>query len=246
MKKTLLLIAVALISLSNINAQKVWNFSNAPFGATPTVVFTSTFTNDALTVGTDGTALFALDASGKTIDGTSYTYRLKTGGGGAPVAPSKIPVTRYLSFNVSGNSTINVGMMSSSSSATRTLIVVNADQSVLDSIVNVSGTAAATYTYNYTGAASTIYLYSRASGINYYYLSATNVVLASVNQVLADKGVAFNGKEITNNNSLDIEVYDVTGKRVASSKTAISTSNFQKGIYLVRAAGIAQTLKFSI
>ncbi|MFT3751606.1 MAG: hypothetical protein QM800_01600 [Paludibacter sp.] len=109
-------------------AQTVWNFSNAPFGATPTVVFTSTFTNDGLTVGTDGTALFAVTANSKTIDGTAYTYRLQTGGGGAPVAPSKIPTTRYLSFSINGASTINVGMISSSSSATRTLIIVNADQ----------------------------------------------------------------------------------------------------------------------
>jgi hypothetical protein len=246
MRKTLLSLAIAILSVVAVNAQTVWNFSNAPFGATPTVTFTSTFTNAALTVGTDGISMFAVDASAKTIDGTAYTYRLKTGGGGAPVAPSKIPTTRYLSLNVSGTSTINVGMISSSSSATRTLIIVNADQSVLDSIVNVSGSTATTYTYNYTGAASTIYLYSRTSGINYYYLSATNVVLAGVNQVLADKGISFNGSEIKNDNHLDIEVYNVLGKKVAASKVEISTGNFHKGVYMVRVAGTTQSLKFVI
>jgi len=246
MKKTLLFATALMLCSVAINAQKVWNFSLAPYGATPTVVFTSTFTNDALTVGTDGTALFAVTANTKTIDGTTYTYRLQTGGGGAPVAPSKIPVTRYLSFNVSGASTINIGMMSSSSSATRTLIIVNSDQSVIDSIVSISGTAAATYTYNYTGAASTVYLYSRASGINYYYVSATNVVLSGVNQVLADKGISYNGTEISNTNGLDIEVYNVVGKKVAASKTSIQTAGLSKGIYVVRAAGINETLKFRI
>ena len=248
MKKTLLIIAVVLLTAVSLSAQTVWNFSNAPFGATPTVAFASTFTTpDGLTVGTDGTVLWTgLTASAKTIDGTAYTIRLQTGGGGAPVAPSKIPTTRYLSFHVSGASTINVGMMSSSSSATRTLIVVNADQSVIDSVVNISGTAASTYTYNYTGSASTIYLYSRASGINYYYLSATNVVLAGVNQILNDKGIAYNGSEITNKNALQLDVYNVLGKKVASANTAISTSNFAKGIYIVRVAGVSGSLKFSI
>jgi len=247
MKKTLLFTAVVLLTTVSLNAQTVWNFSNAPFGTTPTVSFASTFTTtDGLTVGTDGTVLWTgLSANTKTIDGTTYTIRLQTGGGGAPVAPSKIPTTRYLSFNVSGASTIKVGMVSSSSSATRTLIVVNADQSVIDSVVNISGAAAATYTYNYTGAASTVYLYSRASGINYYYLSATNVVIAGVNKVLDDKGVAFNGSEITNNNALQLDVYNVIGKKVASANTAISTSNLAKGIYIVRAAGMSETLKFS-
>jgi hypothetical protein len=246
MKKTLLFATALMLCSVAINAQKVWNFSLAPYGATPTVVFTSTFTNDALTVATDGTAMFAVTANAKTIDGTAYSYRLQTGGGGAPVSPSKIPTTRYLSFNVSGASTINVGMISSSSSATRTLIVVNADQSILDSIVNISGTAAATYTYNYTGSASTIYLYSRASGINYYYVSATNVVLTGVNQVLSDKGISYNGSEISNKNGLELEVYNVIGKKVASSKTAIPTVNLQKGVYVVRAVGTSATLKFSI
>jgi len=247
MKRTLLFTAIACMTVFGVNAQTVWNFSNAPFGATPTVVFTSTFTTpDGLTVGTDGTNLFTLEANGKTIDGVAYTQRLKTGGSCSPVAPSKIPVTRYLAFDVSGPSTINIGMISSSSGATRTLIVVNANESVLDSVVNISGTTASTYTYNYTGAASKIYLYSRSSGINYYYLSATSVVITSLNQILTDKGVSFNGSEICNTKGLSLEVYNVLCKRVASSMTSIPTANFQKGIYIVRASGMNNSLKICI
>jgi len=248
MKKTLLFTAIACMTVFGVNAQTVWNFSNVPFGATPTVVFTSTFTTpDGLTVGTDGTTNWTgLTANTKTIDGVTYTIRLQTGGGGSPVAPSKIPVTRYLAINVSGPSTINIGMISSSSGASRTLIVVNANESVLDSVVNISGATASTYTYNYTGAASKIYLYSRASGINYYYLSATSVVITSLNQILTDKGVSFNGSEICNTKGLSLEVYNVLGKRVASSMTSIPTVNFQKGIYIVRASGMNNSLKICI
>lgn len=244
MKKTLLL-AVALVATITISAQKVWNFSNAPYGATPTVVFTSTFTNDDLTVGTDGTALFALTANNKTIDAVAYTYRLQTGGGGAPVAPSKIPTTRFLKFNVSGASTINIGMISSSSSATRTLIIVNSNESVLDSIVNISGSTAATYTYNYTGAASSIYLYSRASGINYYYLSATNVVAPSgIASTFADKGISIQGNEVLNANNSKIEIYNVLGKKVLVSTENVSFEKFEKGMYVVRTEGVKEALKF--
>ncbi len=246
MKKTLLLTTVAILSGIAIQAQTVWNFSNAPFGASPSVTFTSTFTTtDGLTVGTDGTALFSLTSNSKTIDGTAYTYRLQTGGGGANVAPSFIPTTRYLSFNVSGGCTINVGMISSNSSSVRTLIIVNADQSVVDSIPNVIGSSAATYTYNYTGKASKLYLYSRSSGINFYYLSATNVV-TSVRNILASKGVSFDGTEIINSKSLPIEVYNLLGKKMVSANTSISTKNFQRGIYIVRVKGADDALKICL
>lgn len=256
MKKTLLLSAFAFIAILGLNAQTVWNFSNAPFGAvgaaggTAVIPLTANYTTpDGLTLGTDGTVLWTgLTASAKTIGTTSYTYRLQTGGGGANVLPSYLPVTRYLKFNVSGPSTFSIGMLSSSSTATRTLIVVNADQSVVDSIVNISGTTAAAYTYNYTGAASTIYLYSRASGLNYYFLSATNVVTttSAVAEVLSDKGVSFNGTEILNTKGLSLEVYSVLGKKVATSMTNIPTANFQKGVYIVRVSGLSGSLKICI
>ena len=248
MKKTLLF-ATFIVATIALNAQTVWNFSNAPFGASPTVSFASTFTTaDGLTVGTDGAVLWTgLSANNKTIDGVSYTVRLQTGGGGAPVAPSKIPTTRYLSFNVNGASTISVGMISSSSSATRTLIIVNEAQTVLDSIINISGSTAATYTYSYTGGATKLYLYSRSSGINYYYVSATNVVVAtSVKEIFASKGIVISNSEIRNSNKAALEVYSVTGKRVASSKENISLNGFSKGIYIVREVASGQSLKFTI
>jgi len=171
-----------------LNALTVWNFSIAPFGSTgatggsAVIDKTKNYTTaDGLTMGTDGLVLWTgLTASAKTIDSTTYSYRLQSGGGGAPITPSMIPTTRYLAFNVSGASTIKIGMISSSSTATRSLVIVNAEQTVIDSITNISGTIAATYTYNYTGGASKIYIYSKVSGINFYYLSATNVVTGPV------------------------------------------------------------------
>lgn len=209
MKKNLLIyIALATLSVTGF-AQTVWNFSNDPFGVngatggSAPIDFNKNYTTaDGLLVATNGTALWGLTANNKTIDGTSYTYRLQSGGGGAAVAPSKIPTTRYLKFNVSGTSTINVGMISSNSTTTRTLIIVNQDESVVDSIVNIGGATAATYTYNYPGPASSLYLYSRTSGINFYYVSATNVVLTGTNDINANKVVK------------SVQLYDATGKKL--------------------------------
>jgi hypothetical protein len=67
-----------------------------------------------------------------------------------------------------------------------------------------------------------------------------------INQVLSDKGISFNGTEIVNTKGLPIEVYNVLGKRMVSSITSISTANFQKGVYIVRATGINGSLKICI
>ena len=264
MKKTLLISAMAFIAIIGLNAQTVWNFSLAPYGAagatggSAVIDFTKDYVtaDSLLVIGTNGTVNWTgLTTNAKTIDGTAYSYRLQTGGGGSPTAPSKIPVTRYLLFTVSGPSVIKVGMMSSSSTATRTLIVVNADESLVDSVVNISGTAAATYTYNYSGKAGKVYLYSRASGINYYYLSVTNVVKTSkpflplgtgLNSALTEKTITFNGSEVINPKGLNIEIYNMLGKRVATSNTNIATKSFQKGIYVVRVNGTNESLKISI
>jgi hypothetical protein len=249
MKKTLLLFALAIVA-TGVFAQKVWNFSVDPFGAngmagaSAPINFTANFTYDGLTAGTDGTAMFTLTANAKTIDGTAYTHRLQTGGGGGAVAPSKIPVTRYLSFYVSGASTIKIGAISSNSAQSRTLIIVNEDQSVIDSIVNVIGSAAATYTYEYKGGASKIYIYSRASGVNYYYLSATNVV-SSVNNVFADKGIFFNGKVVENSKQLSMEIFDVVGKKLGTTNQNFNMQNLPNGIYMVKAEGVDGAMKFT-
>ncbi len=254
---------MAFMAIVALNAQTVWNFSNAPFGAnaiaggSAAIDFTKNYvtTDSLLVIGSATATPFAIDANAKTIDGTSYSYRLKTGGGGAPVSPSKVPTTRYLLFTVSGASTISAGMISSSSSATRTLIIVNEDQSLLDSVVNIGGATATTYTYNYTGKAGKVYLYSRASGINYYYLSVTNVVKTSqpfipvstgLNSTITEKIVTFNGSEVLNPKGVNLEVYNMLGKKVATSKTNISTTNFQKGIYVVRASGSNDSMKIII
>jgi hypothetical protein len=91
-------------------------------------------------------------------------------------------------------------------------------------------------------AAGTIVL-NPNNGIYYGFIQFD--VTTGVSQILADKGITYNGSEISNKNGLDIEVYNIIGKRINSSKTAISTSDLAKGVYVVRVVGLNETLKFS-
>ncbi len=252
MKKTLLFaFAIALSStfVSGQGVSKTWNFSNSPFGATPTVSFASTFTHDMMVFATDGTAQWSLDANNKTLSEIAYTHRLKSGGGGAPAVDSNIPTTRYLAINVGGNSTIKFGMMSSSSSAERALRIVNEAGELLTTITGIGGAAIAEYTYEYVGAPTKLYFYSEASGINFYVISATNVVApatSSTNNTFKNNEVYFNGTEIVNSKNIALEVFNVLGKRVLTSSSNISTRELSQGIYIIRAEGSKEVLKIKI
>jgi len=256
MKKTVLFLAVAFLAIG-MNAQKVWNFSNTPFGtAVPT--YTTTTIADGLKIMAADLTTVIVDANGKknlTASAASFTHRIKMGGSGAPdrlTAPN-MPTTRALVFNVSGPGLIKICCLSSSSSAARKITITNGTDSLgffdapgtyTDAETNTVGLQ----TFNYTGGAATLYLYSPSSGVNIYYLEATTYSGApsKVNTPLADSGLKINTHEIYNPKNLAIEVYSILGKKLANSTTNISTKNFQKGIYFVRIAGTNEALKFSI
>lgn len=260
-----------------INAQTttIWNFgadaTNFPASSglaagtgTPISVPGGTRTVLGLTASAGLAAsanMAAINASTKTftdVNNTVYNFtnRFQFNGGGysgaadTQTSPTAFtPIQRYLSFQVSGNSTIYAIGISGSSSATnpRTIFVTDGSSLIGSLIFPALATTLSDATVTYTGPATTLYMFCNAS-CNLYYLSATNVVVqtTAVNQVLSDKGVSFNGTEISNIKGLALEVYSVLGKRVASSMTSISTANFQKGIYIVRAAGSNDSLKICI
>ena len=199
----------------------------------------------------------AVNASAKTItDATSYTFnfvnRFQFNGGGytgaavGDLIPTvNKPVQRYISFEVAGNSTVRAIGITGSNNTVRRVFVT--DGTNLVGTFKYYGTALVDSTVTYTGPATTLYMYC-SSSCNMYYLSATNyvAVVTSVNKVLTEKGVSFNGAEILNTKGLSLEVYNVLGKKVAGSLTSIPTTNFQKGVYIVRAAGLNDSLKICI
>jgi len=171
MKKIFTLLIAGLALTANVNAQD-WNFSSADFNALGTIGATTTV--QGLTIYSIVDTSVTVDANNKTEGGVSYTYRLKLGGTGNFNAEGK-PVSRVLTFPVTGNVQITVKAMASSSSATdRTLNVKAASGEVIGAF-NVLGSTLSAQTYNYTGGANTIYVYSINSGINLYHLMVTGV-----------------------------------------------------------------------
>lgn len=210
--KKILLFALVLISLNGFaQTAKTWNFSEAPFGADGMtgINFTQTNVIDGLTIGSTADNPFAIDANNKTLGDIKYTHRLKTGGGGAPAEGSLIPTTRYLKIDVAGNSTINIAMMSSSSSANRIMVVVNSDETYSATIPDVLGASIANYTHEYTGGPTSLYFYSQSSGINFYSFSATNLATSSVNTIDANKTI------------VSEKFYDVLGREIQKNSKGL-------------------------
>lgn len=261
MRKTLLLTALVAIAIFSINAQganKVWNFgSNTTlFPLSSGIAAGSTVIVDGLsiTAGTSPANMGAITGSVKTFTSQSlgelsFANRFQFNGGGytgsstADAVPTvNMPTQRYLSIAVGGNSTLYCIGITGSNDSDRKIFVT--DGTNLVGTMSFGGRDLMDYTINYTGSATTLYIYCNAA-CNLYYLSATNVVTSSVNPILADKGISYNGNEIVNRDKIAIEIYDVLGKRVAASNNNISVTNYDKGVYFVRAAGSKETLKFN-
>ena len=167
MKKIFTLIASVIVAMSvNAQEQKVWNFSDWE-----ETTFNAVTTIDGLTVMANEESTVVVDGNKKTIEGANNTYkctkRLKLGGTGSAEA-------RNLNFEVTGPCTINVGLISSSSSADRTLNVATGTFDNVVANLQAVGSPAQEQTYKYeSNEPTTVYLYSPSSGVNIYYIEVT-------------------------------------------------------------------------
>ena len=138
--------------------------------------------------------------------------------------------------------TINVAKSASGTAATFSAVGANASGSNPTTITSQSS-----YTnLVFYATASGVTITETTGGFCMKNLNMPAFTVSSVNSVLSDKGISFNGTEILNSKGLLIEVYNISGKRVASATTSISTANFQKGVYIVRVAGSDKSLKISL
>ena len=143
---------------------KLWNMSDAAFNSLGTI--SSQTTIDGLTIYATSAKNVVIDASSQTIDGLSFTHRLKLSGTGASDA-------RMLSFQVDGDCDIDVYLMSASSSADRTLNIDKGSFGNSWKTIPALGSSATKGTVHYTGGAATMYLYSPSSGVNIYAIRVT-------------------------------------------------------------------------
>lgn len=143
-----------------------WNISSAEFNALGEI--NATVTVNGLTIHAKADKTVVVEPNAKTLDGMEFTTRMKLGGAGSLVPGAE---ARVLSFDVTGNATISVAAISSSSSADRELLFIN---SAGDTIATkpVLGASISMVTFDYVGDATTINIASKTSGINVYYLKS--------------------------------------------------------------------------
>ncbi len=167
MKKFLFVLSCCLF-ITLFSSAKEWNISSDAFKALGNI--TATTTIDGLTIYAAADKAVAVDESAKAINGIDFTHRLKLGGAGTLNA--NVPVSRVLSFDVTGPLTISIALQSSSSSADRELCLVSSVTGDTLHIFPAPGAAASWAEYSYTGGAQSLYLLSKSAGINIYYLKA--------------------------------------------------------------------------
>lgn len=194
----------------NAQEQKVWNFSD--WEAT---TFNAVTTIDGLTVMANEESTVVIDGNNKTIEGANNTYkctqRLKLGGTGSAEA-------RNLNFEVTGPCTINVGLISSSSSADRTLNVATGTFDNVVASLQAVGSPAQEQTYKYeSNEPTTVYLYSPSSGVNIYYIEVT-YTSTNINNAIVEQG---------NENA---PVYNLAGQRVNKDSKGVLIQNGKKFI----------------
>ena len=111
-------------------------------------------------------APMVVDASKKSLDGYSFTHRLKTRNVGSTYS-------RHVWFDVKGDCTIDFYIASPSGSEEhKAHIAVGAYDNVAATVPTVAGSPAK-QTYTYTGGVNRIYLYGADSGVNIYGIKLT-------------------------------------------------------------------------
>ena len=136
-----------------------WNFSTSEFNALGEM--TSTQTIKGLTITASSSKTVTVDESATSIDGYTFTHRLKTGGSGNKDY-------RSLSFSVTGKCTIEVFCCSANSSTERTINVYTGSYGGTVLTTLPAATSAAKQSFEYTGGATTIHMGSANSGVNFY------------------------------------------------------------------------------
>ena len=183
MKKALLLITVTILLAIGLQAQE-WSFGNDPvnfpINAGIPAGTTVTINGLAITAGTSPTNMGQVEASSKTFGATTYQNRFKFNGGGysgaaaTDVTPTvNMPTQRYISFPVSGNSTIRVHGLTGSNGSDRKLFITNGTNFI--GSIDMLGTALTEEkTFTYTGPAATLYMFCNAA-INLYNLKVSAI-----------------------------------------------------------------------
>ncbi|MCU4177259.1 hypothetical protein [Carboxylicivirga sp. N1Y90] len=208
MKKVYTLLS-ALFVMGIVTGQ-VWNVSSDAFNALGTITTETSVSGFTIYAAADKTVI--IEENSKSMDGIDFTHRMKLGGSGS-WTDATTPYGRVLGFDVTGSCTITVYGMSSSSSATRELVVAYGDKDTELGRLITGGAVIDKGVFSHTGGATNFYLYSASSGFNVYMVSvdyASSIEIKDVNKNVVRK-----------------EYYNVNGVNVGNNFNALS-----KGVYI--------------
>lgn len=199
---------LSLISAGSLFSQQEWNISSDDFNALGTI--TSDTTVNGLTIYATSEKTVVVEPNDKTLGDMVFTTRMKLGGNGSLTEGG---MYRILAFDVEANTKISIAAISSSSSADREMLFINATTGDTLSSQPVYGAAISMVEYEYTGEATTMYVASAASGINVYYLK-TEVISEPI---VSDDALAIFDPEAIDESTLPegITIVELDGKKYA-------------------------------
>jgi len=229
MKKLLFSVAAAVLVAFGVNAADMtWNFSDAIWAGghgqtTPTNDLVYGWNGLTLNWGDINNVNFmAITANNASFsDGTSFTMRAQTNGGGVAAAAVGVsdgtPTQRFLSIQVSGPSTVKIWGKSGSSGVDRAIVVSDGTNVIGSGLSDGSSTLDVgniIVTANYTGAAGTLYIYGLEGAVNLYQITATNV------------NTAINDVKVDNPNCKVTGYFNLLGQNLGNDAP-------EKGVYIV-------------
>ena len=206
MVKQLLAISAFLCASISLSAQ-TWNFSNFELKN-----HEATTTIDGLTIHASSSAKINVTANNKTYDDVQYTQRLQFGGG-ATWDDAELPVSRVISFPVTGNTTISIIATTSNNDDDRVMVCSAGTKSNEVGKIDMAAGQLVKLTFNYVGGATNIHLYSASGGINLYNLEAVPADGTGIQDATINKEV------------ISTEYYNVVGVR---------TNQAEKGLNMVK------------
>jgi hypothetical protein len=142
----------------------MWNFSDEDFKILDTIK--TDIAVRQLHLIASVSSVMVVDENKKSMDGYSFTHRLKTRGAGSMEG-------RHLWFDVRGDCTVDIYVASSNNTDEQIAnIATGSFEHVVATLPAVAGNPAK-QTYNYTGGVNRIYLYGAEGAINIYGIKLT-------------------------------------------------------------------------
>ena len=185
-------------SLSEVELDKIWNFSDsqwADYASTETII-------DNLHLAKS----MAYDGNEKSIDGFKFYKRLKLNGTGSASQ-------RYVHFKVPGDCKITVYGMSGSNGAARSINIDTEEFGSTAMSWENDGTAIGKAVYDYEGDATDVWIYSTNSGFNLYAILVQAPTPETVTVNIGSAGAAsFSSRYALDFTNSEVKAYIVKGR----------------------------------